>query len=71
MCPHHPLALPPLATRIARSCPKCDGELRVWGQKRPRLTCIRCGWRGPPPTDVLLRRAGNQMLPGLEDLSDG
>jgi hypothetical protein len=26
----------------------------------------RCGWRGPPPVDVLLRRQGNQQLPGLE-----
>ena len=68
----HPLALPPPVTRIARTCPRCGGELRVWGIKRPRLTCIEraCGWRGPPPVDVLLRRAGNVMLPGLEVLED-
>jgi hypothetical protein len=67
MCATH-LALPPPATRIAAECPRCGGPLALWGQVRPRLSCKdrRCGWRGPPPTDALLRRQGNQCLPGLE-----
>jgi hypothetical protein len=73
MSPSHPLALPPPARRIARTCPDCGGEVRLWGEKRPRLYCIDkkgCGWVGPPPTDALLKRQGNQMLPGLEVSED-
>lgn len=63
------LALPPPVTRIARVCPKCGGEVAVWGIKRPRMYCKdrkACRWKGPPPIDILLRRAGMQELPGLD-----
>jgi hypothetical protein len=69
MCPTYLALPPPPATRIARACPRCGGELRLWGVKRPRLHCLNrkaCGWRGPPPVDVLLRRQGCVPLPGLE-----
>jgi hypothetical protein len=67
MCAH-PLVLPPPATHIARQCPRCGGPVALWGTVRPRLYCRdrRCGWRGPPPVDALLRRQGMAMLPGME-----
>lgn len=61
--------MPPPLVRITRVCPRCGGEVRLWGRKRPRLCCRDqrgCGWRGAPPIDVLLRRQGNRCLPGFE-----
>lgn len=55
--------------RITRPCPDCGGPLALWGRKRPRLYCRdrRCGWVGPPPVALLLRRQGAIGLPGFEE----
>lgn len=55
--------------RCARPCPRCGGPVALWGWVRPRLYCRsrRCGWRGAPPADLLLRRQGAPCLPGFEE----
>ena len=63
-----------MAEERAGTCPACGGTLIVRIRRRDNkefLGCDRypdCVWTGPLTAWLELRRAGAQILPGLEDL---